>query len=163
MAYDVVVLAPGCLTNTFNTPGVAEHGLFVRNVSDAMAVRQRLLNILEKASLPFMSDEEQRGLLHVIVVGGGPTGVEITSELYDLVHNDLVYLYPDLAEKISVAIHDVAAQILSVFDAKLAEHALSSFQHHGIGIKTASHIIKVDSNIVHTKEDGEVKYGMLIW
>ncbi|KAK3614455.1 hypothetical protein LTR56_027250, partial [Elasticomyces elasticus] len=116
VSYDTVVIAPGCETNTFNTPGVSENALFVRTVADAMAVRQRLLDILEMASLPNMTEVQQRNLLHIIVVGGGPTGVEITAEMYDLVHNDLIYLYPDLAGKISVAIHDVAAQILSVFD-----------------------------------------------
>ncbi|TKA71791.1 hypothetical protein B0A55_04302 [Friedmanniomyces simplex] len=163
IAYDVVVMAPGCETNTLNAPGVAEHRLFVRNVANAMAVRKRLLEIMEIASLPFMSDEEQRNILHIIVVGGGPTGVEVTAEIYDLVRNDFVHLYPALAGKIPVAIHDVATQILSVFDAKLAEHALSSFRHHDVEMKTGSHITKVDSDTVYTKEDGEIKYGMLIW
>ncbi|KAK5723375.1 hypothetical protein LTR15_005073 [Elasticomyces elasticus] len=157
VSYDSLIIAPGCETNTFNTPGVSENALFVRTVADAMAVRQRLLDILEMASLPNMTEVQQRNLLHIIVVGGGPTGVEITAEMYDLVHNDLIYLYPDLAGKISVAIHDVAAQILSVFDAKLAEYALSSFTHHDVEIKTASHITKVDNDTVYTKEDGAIK------
>ncbi|KAK5682461.1 hypothetical protein LTS10_005589 [Elasticomyces elasticus] len=70
VSYDTVVVAPGCETNTFNTPGVLENALFVRTVADAMAVRQRLLDILEMASLPNMTEVQQRNLLHIIVVGG---------------------------------------------------------------------------------------------
>jgi NADH:ubiquinone reductase (non-electrogenic) len=64
ITYDVLVLAPGCTNQTFGIPGVAEHGLFVKNVSDAMAVKQRVHDILEIASLPFQTDQQQRGLLH---------------------------------------------------------------------------------------------------
>jgi NADH:ubiquinone reductase (non-electrogenic) len=163
VTYDVVVVAPGCETNTFDTPGVAEHGLFLRNVTDAMAVRQRLSDVLEMASLPNIPDHEQRALLHILIVGGGPTGVEVAAEISDLVRNDLMLLYPDVANKITVAIHDVATQIMSVFDQKLAEHALTSFRNHEVDVKTGSHIIRVDVSSVYTKEDGEIKYGMLIW
>ena len=127
--FDYIVLAPGCTNQTFGTPGVEANAIFVRNVMGAMAVRQRVLDIFEMASLPFMTDEEQRNLLHIVVVGGGPTGVEISAETLDLIHNDFSALYPDLAGKASVAIHDVAAQILSPFDTKLSEHALASFKH----------------------------------
>jgi len=68
--YDHLVMAPGCTNQTFGTQGVKEHALFVRNVHDAMAVRQRLHDILEMASLPNKTDQEQRDLLHIAVVGG---------------------------------------------------------------------------------------------
>ncbi len=61
-------------TNTFGTPGVAEHALFMKHVSDAMALRKKLFDQLEKASLPCTSIEEASALLHVAIVGGGPTG-----------------------------------------------------------------------------------------
>lgn len=163
VTYDKLIIAPGCSNQTFNTPGVAEHALFVRNVRDARAVRQRLHDILEIASLPTMTEKEQRDLLHFVVVGGGPTGVEITAELYDLVHNDLTGLYPDLAGKASLAIHDVGKHILSAFDVKLSEYALDSFTKRDVVIKSGSHIEKVEADALYTKEDGRIPYGMLIW
>ncbi|MCJ1431871.1 hypothetical protein MMC27_001227 [Xylographa pallens] len=161
--YDYVFIAPGCTNQTFNTPGVAEHALFVRNVHDAMAVRQRLGDILEMASLPMKTDQEQRDLLHIVVVGGGPTGVEITAEMYDLVHDDFSKLYPDLNGKITIAIHDVAANILTAFEASLSEYALQSFTKRDVAIKTGSHITKVEADCLYTKEDGRIPCGMLIW
>lgn len=64
-------------TNTFGTPGVQEHALFMKNVSDAMVLRKMLFDQLEKASLPNVTEEQAKGMLHVAIVGGGPTGAII--------------------------------------------------------------------------------------
>ena len=61
-------------TNTFGTPGVEKHALFMKNVSDAMVLRKLLFDQLEKASLPHISEEQAKELLHIAIVGGGPTG-----------------------------------------------------------------------------------------
>jgi NADH:ubiquinone reductase (non-electrogenic) len=90
------------VTNTFGTPGALEHAYFLRNVPDAIRVQQRIKGQLELASLPGLSDEEIKGLLHVIVVGGGPTGVEIAAELSDLLNGQMSRVYPRLADKFRV-------------------------------------------------------------
>lgn len=56
----------------------------VKNVRDANAIRDKINENLELASLPSTSDEDQRRLLHAVIVGGGPTGIEIAAELTDL-------------------------------------------------------------------------------
>ncbi len=61
-------------TNTFGTPGAVENALFMKHVSDAMTLRKKLFDQLEKASLPCTTSDEASQLLHVAVVGGGPTG-----------------------------------------------------------------------------------------
>ncbi|KAK4692042.1 NADH:quinone reductase (non-electrogenic), partial [Lecanoromycetidae sp. Uapishka_2] len=163
VSYDCVVIAPGCTSQTFGTPGVQEHALFVKNVRDAMAVRQRMSDLLEMASLPNKTEQERKDMLHIIVVGGGPTGIEISAELYDLIHNDFSILYPHLANSMSIAVHDVASRILSAFDASLSEYALASLSRREVSIKTGSHITKVEKDCLYTKEDGRIPYGMLIW
>jgi NADH:ubiquinone reductase (non-electrogenic) len=137
--------------------------LFVKNVKDAMKVRSRLQEIVEMVSLPNMAVDEQRELLHIAVVGGGPTGVEISAEMTDLIHDDFSIMYPHLRDMFSITIHDVAPQILSMFDQKLAEHALDSFHCSSVEVKTGSHITKVEPNALYTAEDGKIRYGMLIW
>lgn len=161
--YDRLIIAPGCTTQTFGTKGVEEYAHFVKTVPDASAVRKRLEDMFEMASLPGMTEKEQKALLHIIVVGGGPTGVEIAAELYDLIQGDLGELFPHLKGKATIALHDVADKILPVFDQKLAEHAMSSFSLRGIDVKTGSHITSVESGVMNTKEDGAIPYGILIW
>jgi NADH:ubiquinone reductase (non-electrogenic) len=163
MAYDILVIAPGCEPNTFGTPGVAEHAIFVKHVSDAMALRKKLLDQLEKASLPCVTREEAQTLLHVAIVGGGPTGVEITAELYDLAKRELCVLYPDVAGLMSITIFDVADHILGNYDKRLYEYATQKMSDRGVEIQTSSIIEKVEDTALWVKGKGEIKYGILLW
>ncbi|CAG8609016.1 8266_t:CDS:10, partial [Ambispora leptoticha] len=79
--YDTLVIAVGANSNTFGIPGVGEHALFLKDVSDARKIRQRVIECFEHASQPGVSEETKLGLLHFAVVGGGPTGVEFSAEL----------------------------------------------------------------------------------
>lgn len=84
----------------------------MRNVSDAKKLQHRLKQLLELSSIPGTTDEEQRELLHIVVVGGGPTGVEISAELSDLLNEDMTKLYPHLKGKMAISIHDAAVRKL---------------------------------------------------
>ncbi|KAJ5183898.1 disulfide oxidoreductase [Penicillium capsulatum] len=106
--YNKVVVAPGCSTNTFNTPGVEEHAFLMKNVHDANTIWARLNEDLKIASLPCTSEEEQKRLLYITIVGGGLTGIEIVAELTDLFKGDLQKLYPHLNGKGSVTVYNVA-------------------------------------------------------
>lgn len=161
--YDILVLAPGCVPNTFGTPGVDEHALFMKNVSDAMAVRKRLFDLLEKASLPNVTPSQVRSLLHIAIVGGGPTGIELTAELDDLARRELRDLYPDVADQIHISIYDVAPNILSAYDRKLYEYANESLSRRRVAIETNSRIERVDRDALYLRDQGRVEYGMLIW
>ncbi|KAK7408060.1 hypothetical protein QQX98_009775 [Neonectria punicea] len=161
--YDKVIITPGCRTNTFDIPGVAENAIFVKNVANANAVRSRLNDLLEMASLPGTSEARQRKLLHIVVVGGGPTGIEMAAELTDLFDGDLGVLFPHLKDKTSVSVHDVAPHILAPFDRKLSEYACSALKSNKVDIKVNSHILKVTADTMETKEDGVTGYGMLVW
>ena len=163
LSYDIIILAPGCLNHTFGTPGVVENACFVRNVVDAMLIRQRVSDCFEKASLPGKTDEEQRDLLHFVIVGGGPTGIELSAELCDLFDRSFAKLYPHLKGKPTIAIHDVAPQILSVFDAKLQDYALASFSKRGAQVLTNSHIESVGADHIVTIEQGRIPAGLVIW
>ena len=163
LSYDIIILAPGCLNQTFGTPGVVENACFVRNVADAMVIRQRVADCFEKASLPGRTEQEQRDLLHFVIVGGGPTGIELSAELCDLFNHSFAKLYPHLKAKPTIAIHDVAPNILSVFDAKLQDYALSSFSKRDVQVVTSSHIQRVDADSITTAEHGRIPAGLVIW
>ena len=163
LMYDIIILAPGCLNQTFGTPGVVENACFIRDVADAMLIRQRVADCFEKASLPGRTEQEQRDLLHFVIVGGGPTGIELSAELCDLFKHSFAKLYPHLEGKPTIAIHDVAPNILSVFDAKLQDYALSSFSKRGVQVVTNSHIERVDTDSITTTEQGRIPTGLVIW
>uniref|UniRef100_A0A914CCN1 FAD/NAD(P)-binding domain-containing protein n=1 Tax=Acrobeloides nanus TaxID=290746 RepID=A0A914CCN1_9BILA len=83
--YDKLVIGVGSLPNTFNVPGVKENAFFLKEISDARQIRQKILRNLELELAPKCSKEEVKRLLHTVIVGGGPTGVEFGAELYDFI------------------------------------------------------------------------------
>lgn len=163
LEYDILAMTPGCMPNTFGTPGVDEHAIFMKNVSDAMKVRKVLFDQLEKASLPTTAPERVKELLHVAIVGGGPTGIEMAAELDDLAKHELRDLYPEVGHQLSISIYDVAPYILGTYDRKLHEYANQQLRRREVRIETSSHIERVEKGAMWTREKGRVRFGMLLW
>ena len=117
--YDFLVVGVGMAPNTFGIPGVAEHCLFLKEVEDAKRLRARIVDAFEAASLPDVAEEALRNLLTFVVVGGGPTGVEFSGELFDFLQQDLKRFYPRLVPFVSTLMIQSGQAILEQFDAPL--------------------------------------------
>jgi NADH:ubiquinone reductase (non-electrogenic) len=128
-----------------------------------MFIASKLQDCFEKASIPGLAPTEKRSLLHFVIVGAGPTGVEVSSELSDLFSTSYALLYPHLKEYVSIAIHDVANQVLSGFDTKLQDYAMGSFTKRNVEVLTGSHIERVEKGCLFTKEKGRIDAGLVIW
>ncbi|KAI8576378.1 hypothetical protein K450DRAFT_274731 [Umbelopsis ramanniana AG] len=157
--YDKLIISVGSYSNTFGIPGVKEHGLFLKDIQDARKIRARF----EYAAQPGLSDKEKSEKLHFAVVGGGPTGVEFSSELHDFISEDLSRLYPQLMAHTRMTLYDVAPQILGTFDQNLSAYATRKFARRGIQIKTGRQVLEVMKDRLIVKDDGEVPFGMLVW
>jgi NADH dehydrogenase FAD-containing subunit len=134
--YDKLIISVGACTKTFGIPGVEKYACFLKEVNDARKIRKRLIDCFEYASQPGINDKEKEERLHFVVVGGGPTGVEFSAELYDFISDDLSRLYPDLMKKTRMTLYDVAPTILGAFDSHLSDYASKKFSRKGIQIKT---------------------------
>eukprot|EP00434_Breviolum_minutum_P026082 symbB.v1.2.023058.t1/scaffold2037.1/size91541/1 len=86
--YDVLVYGIGAQTNDFKTPGVQEHAFFFKELTDARKVRDKVTDLFERASLPGVSEHQKERWLSFVVVGGGPTGVEVAADLADFLAGD---------------------------------------------------------------------------
>ncbi|KAL1413297.1 hypothetical protein Q8F55_001053 [Vanrija albida] len=164
--YDALVIATGCRSASFGIPGVAEHAMFLKDVRDARRIRLRLLQCLELASEPNITDEERRALLSFRVVGGGPTGVEFAAELCDFITQDVERLYPRLRGLASITLYDVAPGILMSFDGELRHYAEKKFARDGVKVRGNSKIVAAGPDWIElaTKDGTEkVPYGMLVW
>lgn len=157
----------------------------MKHVDDARLLRTTIFDNLEKANLPYVSIEEKRRLLHVVIVGGGPTGgssaiaispchpaiiadasktgVEITAELTDLAQGELKHLYPAIAPYFRITICDVADHILGAYDKKLYEYATEHMRAKGIEVATETIIEEVDNENLHIKGKQPVRFGILLW
>ncbi|CAN1222001.1 External alternative NAD(P)H-ubiquinone oxidoreductase B2, mitochondrial [Linum grandiflorum] len=166
--YDYLVIAMGGRPNTFNTPGVVEHCNFLKEVEDAQQIRRSVVDSFEKASLPNLREEEREQILHFVVVGGGPTGVEFAAELHDFVTEDLVKLYPAARKYVKITLLEAADHILTMFDKRITEFAEDKFKRDGIDVKLGSMVTKVSDKEISAKArvDGQVTnmpYGMIVW
>lgn len=112
MDWDKLIISVGCYSQTFGTKGVKEHAYFLKDVGDAKRIRDRLLSCFEMASLPTTSEEMKRMLLNFAVVGGGPTGIEWSAELNDIIEEDMKKLYPDLIGYAKVGLTAASASIV---------------------------------------------------
>eukprot|EP00873_Tetraselmis_striata_P017176 jgi/Tetstr1/437440/TSEL_026121.t1 len=108
--YDKLVIAVGAQVNTFDTPGVSKHAHFLKELPDARRIRSAVSDAFESAAMPDLPKEERRRLLHFIVVGGGPTGVEFAAEMADLVKEDARKAFPRQCEE------DVKISLIEVQD-----------------------------------------------
>lgn len=110
--YDTLIVATGAVNTTFGTPGVREHGFFLKTAEDVIRLRTRIHDSIELASLPTTPPEDRARLLSIVVCGGGPTGSELAAELNDLIQEDLKRLYPHLAGELSVTVVDSNCHVL---------------------------------------------------
>ena len=95
ISYDYLVFAAGTTTNFFGNKNVEEHAIPMKNVSEAMGLRNALLENFERA-LTCSSETERQELLNVVIVGGGATGVEVAGALSEMKNFVLPKDYPDM-------------------------------------------------------------------
>ncbi|QHO58837.1 Internal alternative NAD(P)H-ubiquinone oxidoreductase A1 [Arachis hypogaea] len=161
VAYDKLVIAAGSEPLTFGIKGVKEHAFFLREVNHAQEIRKRLLLNLMLSENPGISEEEKKRLLHCVVIGGGPTGVEFSGELSDFIMGDVHKRYTHVKDYIRVTLIE-ANEILSSFDVSLRKYAIRHLTKSGV------HLMKGVVKEVHPKrvvlsDETEVPYGLLVW
>jgi len=174
--YDYLLVAAGNKTNTFNTPGIEEHEgksvLFLKHLYHARQIRNRILECFERASNNNVAKEERARLLSFVVVGGGPTSCEFTTELYDFIHDDVAKWYPDLKGEISLTLVEAGPGLLGQFDRSLADYYLKNLRKRNVDVKLSTPVTGVhvkhfaldddgtdenhsNSNSKHTEGEGE--------
>jgi len=126
-----LVLALGSVVDVSKTPGMSEHALMMKNLADALRLRQTVVARLERAV--FEEDPEQRrALLTFVVVGGGFSGVETAAEMLDLVESSRRF-YPQLAtEAMTVIVVESKEHILGELDERLGAFAKEKLEKRGM-------------------------------
>ncbi|KAL4290742.1 hypothetical protein GQ457_14G010290 [Hibiscus cannabinus] len=168
VGYDYLIIAVGAQVNTFNTPGVEGNCHFLKEIEDAQKIRRNVIESFEKASLPNLSEEERKKILHFVVVGGGPTGVEFSGELCDFVNEDVLKLYPTVQHLVKITVIEATDHILNMFDKRITKFAEGKFLRDDIDVKLGSMVTKITENEISTKAKGSDKttstpYGMVLW
>ncbi|KAK1264493.1 hypothetical protein QJS04_geneDACA010593 [Acorus gramineus] len=161
VSYDKLVIASGAEASTFGIQGVKKHAIFLREVAHAQEIRRKLLLNLMLSDVPGISDAEKSRLLHCVVVGGGPTGVEFSGELSDFIIRDVQQRYSHVKDFIHVTLIE-ANEILSSFDVRLRQYATNHLTKSGVRLVRG--IVKdVQPEKIILNDGTEVPYGLLVW
>ncbi|CAK7225857.1 NADH:ubiquinone oxidoreductase [Sporothrix bragantina] len=169
--YDMLVVGVGAENATFGIPGVRENSCFLKEIGDAQQIRKKIMDCVETAAFKDQPQAEIDRLLHMVVVGGGPTGVEFAGELRDFFEDDIRKLIPDIADRFRVTLIEALPNVLPSFSKQLIEYTESTFKEEEISIHTKTMVKKVTDKTVEaeaskpdgTKERVVFPYGLLVW
>ena len=167
--YDYLVVGVGAETATFGIPGVQENAIYMKSIQDSRRIRDSVMDCFETAMIPGQPQEEIDRLLHFVVAGGGPAGVEYTAELYDFITRDLTKSFPEVADRVKISLVEALPKILPMFDSKLIEYTEQKLNAtRRVEVWTKRAVTKVDPTTITIKnmDSGEfqsVPYGTLVW
>lgn len=162
IAFDYLVLAAGSTTNTFGIPGAAELAFPLYGLEDAVRLRNHIVSLFEAAdAVPGLVDE---GVLNFVVVGGGPTGVEVAGALAELVDKVLVDDFHDLDVHCSrVLLVEQADHLLGAFSGRSQRYARRELDKHGIDLRFATAVDQVMPDCVHLSDGTILPTRTVIW
>ena len=163
IAYDFLVLAPGGETNFFGLETVAKHGLGLKDIPDAVAIRNHVLTCFEQAMLE-ADPEQRRARLTFIVVGGGPTGVEMAGALSELIRLVLVKDYPRLNIKdVRILLLEATDRLLAAMPERLREAAGKTLWRKYVEVRFGATVADYDGIRIRLKSGEIIPAYTVIW
>lgn len=164
ITYDYLIVAAGAVSTDFGVPGVAEHGLGLKSIDDAVAIRDQVLTNVEQAAQHAATGANHDVSLNVVVVGGGPTGVEMAGGLAELYRHVLDRDFPRIDfTTASITLVELGERVLSPFHPSLSASAEKRLQNMGVDVLTGVGVDAVTADSV-TLSDGRVlDAGVCVW
>ena len=162
VTYDYLVLANGVTANFFGTPGAEEYAIPLYKRSQALAVRDKLFAYLEEAAINGQDED-----LRIIVVGGGPTGVETAGAFAEFRNHDMPTTYPELdREKIHVTLVEATGGVLGPFKERLRNYARTALEQRKVDLRFNTLVKEVREDGVLVEHDGHQEFlpaGLTVW
>jgi len=164
LPFDKLVVALGAVTNYFGLKDVETHGFTFKSMPDAIEIRNNIVDCFERAAN--QADLELRkGLLTFVIVGGGPTGVELAASLHDFIHHTLIEEYPNLSfeRDVRIILCEAKERLLPNLEDEIASGATRVLRRKEVELLTNTSIDKVTESGISTKDGREIPTSTLIW
>ncbi|MGD8804936.1 MAG: FAD-dependent oxidoreductase, partial [Chloroflexota bacterium] len=146
--YDYLIVATGTLYNYFDHPEWADRAQSLKTIEDALTIRRRLLLAFEAAERE-PSKEKREAWLNFVIVGGGPTGVELAGALGELAHTTLRGEFRDIdPAEAHITLLEATDSILPTYPAELSAKAARSLQRLGVTIRTRTLLTDIQAGQV---------------
>ena len=163
--YDILVIAIGSTSNDFGTPGVKEHCIFLDDQNAAIRLREILIN--KFTSFCSIIDDHQstdEDKIRIAIVGGGATGVELASELPNMVETfGACGRNKMCSDLLDVSVIEATDRILPALPEKTAISITKTLEKQGIHVLTKTMITKAENDGFYPKDGDIIKADIMIW
>jgi NADH dehydrogenase len=162
LGYDYLVIGLGAEVNFFGVDGAPEHGFPLYTLPDAVRLRDHVLGAWEAADrTPSTVDD---GALNIVVVGGGPTGVETAGALAELYSGVFREDYPDLPhQEARIVLVEAGPEIFPMFKENLRSYTVEALTKRGVEVMTGEVVDSVAPTRVRLKSGTELPAHTLVW
>src|SRR5512133_419558 len=161
VGFDYLIIGTGITTNHFGIPGAAEYTMSMYTRAEALRVRDTIFGSLEIiAGEPEMSTHG----FTVVIVGGGPTGVEMAGQLAELKTETIPSIYPEInPARLHVVLVEMTNHLLGPFDDSLRKYALQELIKRGVDVRLNTAITEIEPDRVDFKDGSSMPVDLVIW
>jgi len=161
--YDYLVLAFGAITNFFNNEQIQKYALPMKAISNALTIRNFILDNLEKALQSTTNDEEE-DLMNVVIVGGGPTGVELAGALAEMRRFILPKDYPELDfNRMKIYLFEGSDRLLSSMSENSSKKSQQFLERMDVQIKLHSIVTDYDGSELTLNDGSTIRSKTMLW
>lgn len=163
IAYDKLVIATGAGTNFFGNKELESNAFSMKSTVEALQIRHRLMENLEQATVEKDPIEIER-LMNIVVVGGGPTGVELSGAIAEMRNYVLPKDYPELDfSKMNIYLLEGFGKILGAMSEKSSAQALTYLKRLGVTVLTDTQVAGYDGKILTNKDGSKIQTATVLW
>lgn len=160
--YDYLVIATGCTTNFYGNSSICRNSFPLKTTYDAILIRNHLLKTFEK--IVSAEDIEKEGLLNLVIVGAGPTGVELAGALAEIKSNILPKDYPGIDfAKLKIILVEGSENTLNSMSTLARENSRKYLERMGVTIKTETFVKDYDGLKIELSNGESIKSKTVIW
>jgi NADH dehydrogenase len=161
VGFDYLIIGNGITTNHFGIPGAADYTMSMYTRAEALRVRDTIFGSLE--IIAGRSETDSAGFT-VVIVGGGPTGVEMAGQLAELKTETIPSIYPELnPARVHVVLVEMTDHLLGPFDDSLRQYALQELIKRGVDVRVKTAISEVEADSVDFKDGSSMPVDLVIW
>lgn len=161
--FDYLALAMGADTNYFGAKNIEYFSSPMKTVSEALYIRNKIISNYERA-ISLENEDERKSLMNVVIVGGGPTGVELAGAMAELRNNVFPKDYPELSFKnMKVTLVEAGPKLLAAMSNEAQEHAMSYLDQLGVEVFVHTKVLDYDGKTVNLEGKEPISTETLLW
>lgn len=156
--YDHLVVALGSETTDFGIPGVMEHALGMKSVHEALRIRGEVMRHFED-----LCRVDDGSTLEIVIVGGGPTGVEMAGAIAELARGPLKRDHESAASRIKISLIEAGDRLLPSFHPRLSARTKSDLERLGVKVLLQTKVARVKSDEILLSDSNSIPARVTIW